>query len=50
MRMQGMDALAVVECVAKVLARFYADLKRGCLVTVKVHKITCHKLPIGGFD
>jgi predicted nuclease of predicted toxin-antitoxin system len=48
MRMQGLDAPAVVELVQNVLAGFQADLKSGSLVTVKAHKITCHKLPIGG--
>jgi predicted nuclease of predicted toxin-antitoxin system len=48
MRMQGLDANAVVEIARKVLAVFQADLARGSLVTVKAHKITCHKLPIGG--
>ncbi|MGO9129830.1 MAG: DUF5615 family PIN-like protein [Bryobacteraceae bacterium] len=48
MRMQGLDANAVVEIARKVLAAFQADLARGSLVTVKAHKITCHKLPIGG--
>jgi predicted nuclease of predicted toxin-antitoxin system len=48
MRMQGLDANAVVEITRTVLAAFQADLARGSLVTVKAHKITCHKLPIGG--
>jgi predicted nuclease of predicted toxin-antitoxin system len=32
----------------KVIAEFRADLQRGCLITVKPHKTTCHQLPIGG--
>ena len=48
MRRQGLDALAVVELVENVLADFEFDLTRGSLVTVKVNKTTCHKLPIGG--
>lgn len=48
MRMQGLDAIAVVEIIRKVLAAFHTDLTRGSLVTVKARKITCHKLPIGG--
>jgi predicted nuclease of predicted toxin-antitoxin system len=47
-RMQGLDATAVVDIIRKVFAAFRADLTRGSLVTVKAHKITCHKLPIGG--
>jgi len=47
MRRQGVNALAVVELVENVLADFEFDLARGSLVTVKVNKTTCHKLPIG---
>jgi predicted nuclease of predicted toxin-antitoxin system len=47
LRMQGLGASEVVELVQKVLAQFEAGLKRGSLVTVKAHKITCHRLPIG---
>jgi predicted nuclease of predicted toxin-antitoxin system len=50
LRMQGLGAPEVVELVQKVLAGFEADLKRGSLVTVKAHKITCHRLPIGNSD
>jgi predicted nuclease of predicted toxin-antitoxin system len=50
LRMQGLGAPEVVELVQKVLAGFEADLKRGSLVTVKAHKITCHRLPIGSSD
>ena len=48
MRRQGLNALAVVDLVENVLAGFDFDLARGSLVTVKVNKTTCHKLPIGG--
>ena len=50
LRMQVLGAPEVVELVQKVLAGFEADLKRGSLVTVKAHKITCHRLPIGNSD
>ena len=50
LRMQVLGAPEVVELVQKVLAGFEADLKRGSLVTVKAHKITCHRLPIGSSD
>ena len=46
MRLQGLGAPEVVEAVRKVLATFEAELKRGCLITVKVLKTTCHRLPI----
>lgn len=47
MRLQGLGAPEVVEVVRKVLASFEAELKRGSLITVKVLKTTCHRLPIG---
>jgi predicted nuclease of predicted toxin-antitoxin system len=50
LRMQGLRAQAVVALVQNVLAGFEADLQRGSLVTVKSHKITCHRLPIGSSD
>ena len=52
-RVQRVDAVGaseVVELIQNVLAGFEADLKRGSLVTVKAHKTTCHRLPIGGSD
>ena len=50
LRMQGLNAPAVVEIVRNVIARFQAELERGSMVTVKANKITSHKLPIGGAD
>ena len=50
LRMQGLDAPEVAKLVQDVLGGFDADLRRGCLVTVKAHKITCHRLPIGRSD
>ena len=50
LRAQGLGALQVVEQVQNVLARFESDLQSGCLVTVKARKMTCHKLPVGGFN
>jgi predicted nuclease of predicted toxin-antitoxin system len=49
-RMQGLDAVAVVGIVLDVLKSFGTDLEKGSLVTVKARKMTCHKLPIGGAD
>jgi predicted nuclease of predicted toxin-antitoxin system len=46
-RLQGMGAPEVVEVVGKVLIRFEQELKGGSLITVKAHKTTCHRLPIG---
>lgn len=47
MRLQGLGAREVVEVVRTVLARFEEELKGGSLITVKAHKTTCHRLPIG---
>jgi hypothetical protein len=43
----GLDAIAVVDLVLKVLAAFRTGLTEGSLITVKASKTTCHKLPIG---
>jgi|HubBroStandDraft_1064217.scaffolds.fasta_scaffold329771_3 hypothetical protein len=45
---KAMDA--IVQLIQKVLSVFQADLETGALVTVKGHKTTCHKLPVGGSD
>jgi predicted nuclease of predicted toxin-antitoxin system len=47
LRLQGLGALDVARLVRNVVAGFEADLKRGSLVTVKAHKTTCHRLPVG---
>ena len=47
-RMQGLDAPAVVGIIRDVLKSFGTDLEKGSLVTVKARKMTCHKLPTGG--
>ena len=49
-RMQGLDALAVMHLVQSVIGGFADELSNGSLVTVKANKTTCHKLPIGGAD
>jgi predicted nuclease of predicted toxin-antitoxin system len=48
LRLQGLGAAEVVELIQRVVADFEADLSRGSLVTVKAHKTTCHRLPVGG--
>jgi predicted nuclease of predicted toxin-antitoxin system len=50
LRLQGLGAPKVVEIIQNVLASFETDLKRGCLITVRVHKTTCHWLPVGSSD
>lgn len=47
-RMQGLNAAAVFHLLQKTLSDYEADLTRGCLITIKAHRLTCHKLPIGG--
>ena len=46
-RIQGLRAEEISECVRSVTTRFESELKAGLLVTVKVRKTTSHKLPIG---
>lgn len=46
-RLEGLDARAMVELLSSVLVTYSSDLKRGAFVTVKSHKITYHRLPIG---
>ena len=48
LRIQGLRAPEIATLIEKVIAEFRTDLQRGCLVTVKPHKTTCHRLPIGG--
>jgi hypothetical protein len=50
LRVQGLEADAVVQLIQNVLSVFQADLETGALVTVKGRKTTCHKLPVGGSD
>ena len=46
-RIQGLRAPEIAECVHVVSTRFGTELEAGSLVTVKPRKTTCHKLPIG---
>ena len=49
-RIQGLDAGAIVELVQRVIAGSTDELSHGSLVTIKASKTTCHRLPIGGAD
>ena len=49
-RLQALGAPDIAVLVRKVLADFEGDLKRGSLVTVKLRKTTCHRLPVGASD
>lgn len=46
LRLQGLKGTKVRELVTQVVGRFAAELRRGCLITVKAGKTTCHNLPI----
>ena len=46
-RIQGLRASEIAECVHFVSSRFEDELKSGSMVTVKSRKTTCHRLPIG---
>jgi len=46
-RIQGLRATELAECVRFVSSRFEDELKSGSMVTVKARKTTCHRLPIG---
>ena len=48
MRLQGLGASDVAVLVEHVTAGFEADLNDGSMITVKAHKTTCHRLPVGG--
>jgi predicted nuclease of predicted toxin-antitoxin system len=47
-RIQGLRAMEIVDCVRLVFMQFESELRAGSLVTVKPRKTTCHRLPIGG--
>jgi predicted nuclease of predicted toxin-antitoxin system len=46
-RLEGLDARAMVELLSSVLVTYSSDLRQGAFVTVKSHKVTHHRLPIG---
>lgn len=46
-RIQGLRAAEIAECVRLVSTRFESELTAGSLLTVKSRKTTCHSLPIG---
>ena len=46
-RRQGLDGSGVASDIEHVLANFTEDLSRGAMVTVKTHKTTCYRLPVG---
>jgi predicted nuclease of predicted toxin-antitoxin system len=46
-RIQGLRATEIAECVRFVSIQFDSELIAGSLVTVKARKTTCHMLPTG---
>ena len=48
LRREGCRAEQVVGLLQGVLIRFHAELASGALVSVKEHRVTCHRLPVGG--
>ena len=46
-RMQGLRASATAHLIQQCLAAFSDNLHAGALLTVKMKKTTCHRLPIG---
>ncbi len=46
-RIQGLRAIEIAECVRLISTRLESELIAGSLVTVKSRKTTCHRLPIG---
>ena len=45
-RMQGLNGAQIAKLMLEIVRHFAADLQRGCLITVKRRKTTCHMLPI----
>ena len=50
LRLQGLDGRGVAGYIARVTERFGEELAKGCLITVKPKKTTCHLLPTGSAD
>jgi hypothetical protein len=46
-RIQGLRATEMVDCLRLVLIRFESEIEAGALLIVKPRKTTCHRLPIG---
>jgi len=47
LRVQGLNAIGVAAEIQNVLANFADSLDQGAMVTVKAHKTTCSRLPVG---
>lgn len=47
LRREGCRAEAAVAILTPVLERYRLNLEEGALVSVKEHRVTCHRLPVG---
>jgi predicted nuclease of predicted toxin-antitoxin system len=50
LRLQGLEGAAVVKLILGILEDHAMALAHGCTITVKRHKITLHKLPVGRLE
>jgi predicted nuclease of predicted toxin-antitoxin system len=48
LRREGCRAETAFEILVPVLARFRLELAKGAKISIKDHRVTCHKLPVGG--
>lgn len=47
LRREGCRAETAVEILVPVLERYGVDLQVGALISVKEHRVNCHRLPVG---
>ena len=50
LRLQGVGGSEAANLIASLIERFADELRRGCLITVKAKKTTCHMLPTPAGD
>lgn len=50
LRLQGLGGSQVASIVISLLDRFADEIRRGCLITVKAKRTTCHMLPVAGAE
>lgn len=48
--MQGLGGPEVAAIVRTLIGTFSEELKRGCLITVKLNKTTCRMLPVADIE
>lgn len=47
LRREGCKAQDVVQLLTDVLRRYPSQLDAGCLISIKTHRMTYHRLPVG---